>query len=287
VTTLRPLVPDDAATVADIQFAAFADLDRRMHRPEHPPPADREPALRRIRHLATTDPGGAWVSIDDDGTITGASLGLVREGLWGLSLLVVRPDRQSTGAGSALLRAALAHGDGARGGIILASEDPRALRAYSRAGFALRPVVDADGPIRHRPEMPAAVRLARWPADREAIDAAGRAVRGAGHGEDLPNWLLAGNDVLVHERGGFAVHAGGDLKVLAGADDDAARDLLRAVLARTPDGASAQVFFIDAANDWAVGVALDAGLTVRPGGATFVRGEVGPLAPYLPSGAYL
>ena len=36
-----------------------------------------------------------------------------------------------------------------------------------------------------------------------------------------------------------------------------------------------------------VGAVLDAGLSLNPEGPIFVRGEVGPLAPYLPSGAYL
>ena len=32
---------------------------------------------------------------------------------------------------------------------------------------------------------------------------------------------------------------------------------------------------------------LDAGLALRPSGAIMARGAIGPLAPYLPSGAYL
>ena len=57
---------------------------------------------------------------------------IVREGVWGLSLLVVRPDAQSSGAGRELLDRAYEYGDGARGRIVLAS--PR------RAGAAqLRP----------------------------------------------------------------------------------------------------------------------------------------------------
>ena len=32
---------------------------------------------------------------------------------------------------------------------------------------------------------------------------------------------------------------------------------------------------------------LDAGLPLRNDGAVFVRGDVGPLRPYIPSGAYL
>jgi len=34
-------------------------------------------------------------------------------------------------------------------------------------------------------------------------------------------------------------------------------------------------------------VVLEAGLQLRPSGGTFVRGDVGPMRPYLPSGAYL
>ena len=82
---------------------------------------------------------------EDGGELTGAAIALVREGVWGLSLLVVRPGRQSSGLGRALLDRALAYGDAVRGGIILASPDPRALRLYARAGFELHPTVDATG----------------------------------------------------------------------------------------------------------------------------------------------
>jgi hypothetical protein len=34
-------------------------------------------------------------------------------------------------------------------------------------------------------------------------------------------------------------------------------------------------------------VGLEAGLSLNTDGPVFVRGEVGPMAPYLPSGAYL
>ena len=38
-----------------------------------------------------------------DGAVAGAALALLREGLWGLSLLVVDPDAQCAGAGRELL----------------------------------------------------------------------------------------------------------------------------------------------------------------------------------------
>jgi GNAT superfamily N-acetyltransferase len=285
--TLRPLVSDDADAVLDLQVETFGELGRRLGWPDAGPPADRGPGLRRILHLVDTDPGGAWVGLDEDGAIQGAALALVRDGVWGLSLLVVRPGRQSNGMGSALLSAALEHGEGTRGGIILSSEDDRALRAYSRAGFALRPVVDAYGAVTRRPEPSPAVRCADWPADAPIVDAASRHVRGATHAAEVPNYLEAGGELLVHETGGWVASQDGSVKVLAARDEAIAAELLRTALARTPDGRRAAVDFIDARNQWAVPIVLDAGLKLRGSGAVFVRGEVGPMAPYIPSGAYL
>ena len=79
----------------------------------------------RIRRLIATDPGGAWVAETPDGALAGAALALVREGLWGLSLLVVDPGRQSAGVGRALLDRALAYGDTARAA---GSSSPRRIR---------------------------------------------------------------------------------------------------------------------------------------------------------------
>jgi GNAT superfamily N-acetyltransferase len=276
---------DDAPAVFHCMTASFADLEERLRLPVTPPPSDPGPALVRIRHLVDTDPGGAWLAEDDQG-VAGAALALVREGIWGLSLLVVRPGVQSQGTGSALLRAALEPAAGTRGGIILASEDARALRAYSRAGFELRPAMDARGTVRGPLTTPEAVREARWPEDRELIDATGRALRGAGHGQDIPAWLAAGQTLLVHERGGFAVHSGGTVRCVAAVEETAAGDLLRAALARS-DGEAIEVNFLTAGQDWAVRVLHDAGLQLRPGGAVAVRGDVGPLRPYIPSGSYL
>jgi GNAT superfamily N-acetyltransferase len=283
---LRPLVAADAPAVFDLQVMTFDALDAQLGRPRSGPPPDPEPGRLRVRHLAGTDPDGAWLAVDDDGTPVGAALALLREGLWGLSLLVVHPAHQSEGIGSALLDRTLAYANGARGGLILGSEDARALRVYHRAGFALRPCLDAAGPIRRRPPASPAVREVRWPQDRELVDAAGRAVRGAGHAGEIPVLLAGGIEVLVHEAGGFAAHAGGRLRVLAAHDPAVATELLETVLARTT-AEEAEVDFIDAGQPWAFDVVLEAGLRLRPGGATCVRGEVGPLRPYLPSGAYL
>ena len=45
--------------------------------------------------------------------------------------------------------------------------------------------------------------------------------------------------------------------------------------------------WITALQGWAIPPVLDAGLSLASEGAVFVRGDVGPFQPYLPSGAYL
>jgi GNAT superfamily N-acetyltransferase len=93
--------PADAEAVYAVSLAAFQDLDTRLRgRPEPPGPASG--ATVRVGRLQRTDPGGAWVA-ERDGEIVGGALAIVREGVWGLSLLVVRPDAQSGGAGRELL----------------------------------------------------------------------------------------------------------------------------------------------------------------------------------------
>jgi GNAT superfamily N-acetyltransferase len=278
----RPLVPADAPAVHEVAKAAFADLARRTGQ-EAPPTSDAG-AHVRIRHVARTDPGGAWVA-EQDGAIAGAALALVREGLWGLSLLVVHPAVQSRGTGRALLELALGYGAGARGHVILSSGDARALRAYARAGLTLHPAAGAEG-VPRGVTMPGGVRPLE-PGDRAMTDAIGRHVRGAAHGGDLDVLAAAGAEVLVVPHGGFAAHVDGVVRIVAARDEETAGTLLRAVLARTPDGATATVSWLTADQAWAVRVVLDAGLDLRPEGGIFLRGDTGPFAPYLPSGAFL
>src|SRR3954449_10510496 len=282
MSALRPLVPEDATAVHELSARAFADLAERFHEPPPPPPhAPR--SLVRFQHLVERDPGGAWVA-EHDGDVVGAAIAIDRDGLWGLSLLVVDPAHQSRGLGRALLARALAHGDGGRrGAVILASSDSRALRAYSRAGFTAHPCMFARGSPRPAP-WPAAVREG-GPADRELVERVDRAVRGAPHGDDLDAMLRAEtllrpeSRLLVVPERGYAVVAGGRVRLLAALDDEAAADLLRAAIIETPAGEEASVEWITALQAWAVAPVLDAGLALRVEGAVFVRGDVGPFRP--------
>jgi GNAT superfamily N-acetyltransferase len=281
---LRPMREGDVPAVRELAVEAFADLDRRQHVPVAPRTAP-EAADVRYRRLLATDPDGCWVADGGDGALAGVALAILRDGLWGLSLLAVRPGLQSDGLGGALLRRVLAYGDGARGGVVLSSSDPRALRAYARAGFTMHPAVTAHGVPRDAEPAPEV--RAFTDEDHAMAAAVDGAVRGAPHGTDLDAFAEAGCERLVFPGRGYAVHHRGEIKVLAAADEDAAAALLRTVLARTPVGVEAEIEWLTADQQWATDVAVAARLELRPGGALFLRGETGSFRPYLPSGAYL
>jgi GNAT superfamily N-acetyltransferase len=281
---LRPMREQDMEAVNDLAIAAFEDLARRRHEPVAPPP-ERAAAYVRLRRLLATDPAGCWVADGGDGALAGVALAILRDGVWGLSLLAVRPGLQSDGLGSALLRRALGYGDGARGGIILASPDPRALRAYARAGFTMHPTASAHGTPRGVEPVPEVREFTD--ADHAMAAAVDIAVRGAPHGADLDALADAGSERLAYPERGYAIHRRGSLQVLAAADEEAAAALLRTVLARTPEGVEAEVEWLTAAQQWAVDVAVAAQLELRPAGGLFLRGDTGPFRPYLPGGAYL
>jgi GNAT superfamily N-acetyltransferase len=275
---------DDALAVHMLAYKTFSELGERMHEPPQPPPRP-EPALVRIHQLIDRDAGGAWVT-ERDGEVAGAALALDRDGLWGLSLLVVDPEHQSAGLGRELLQRALAYaGGGRRGAVILASPDARALRAYARAGFAAHPSFRAEGRPRGV-ERPGRVRDADA-SDIPLTEHVDRGVRGAAHGSDIGALLRADCRMLVIEDRGYVVIGGGAVRLLAALDEAAAADLLRAALAIVPFGEEIGVEWITSLQDWAIGPVLDAGLSLTNDGAVFVRGDVGPFRPYLPSGAYL
>jgi GNAT superfamily N-acetyltransferase len=286
---IRPLLPADVPAAAAVGGAALSDQIPVEFQPATP--AERAHLVRRqqarVAHLLDTDPAGAWVAELAD-EVVGVALGLVREDVWGLSLLGVRPGLQGQGIGGPLLRAALAYGEGRRGAIILSSTDPRAMRSYARAGFAVKPALAAAGQI-NRSRIPGGLRSrpGDLAADADLLHASSRHARGASHGPDLQAFLDAGDRLLVLDDHGFAMHRGGSPILLAAFDPEAAADLMWSCLADGPAGGTVHVDYLTEGNDWAVAVALDAGLSLSPDGPVFVRGDTGPFAPYLPSGAYL
>jgi GNAT superfamily N-acetyltransferase len=287
--TIRPLQASDVPEAAAVARAAIDVVIPAEHLPADAASiaVNVQRTELRVEHCRAMDPDGAWVA-EADGAIVGVALAIVREGVWGLSLFGVAPGHQGRGIGKRVLDASLTYADGCRGAIILATTDPRALRRYVRAGFRTKPCVTAGGQI-NRSRIPGGLRCRPGDveADRELLDAASRHVRGAAHGPDVAAMVATGGELHVLDGSGFAIVRDGSPVIVAAFDDDSARDLLWSCLAHGPAGETVHIDFISERNDWAIEVALDAGLALAPEGPVFVRGETGPFAPYLPSGAYL
>ncbi len=284
---IRPLRSEDVAAAADVGWRALSPYMPQAVADDALDPGPRIASQRaRVAHLLDTDPEGCWVA-DAGGEVVGVALGLVREDVWGFSLFGLLPEHQGRGVGRELLGAALTHAEGRRGGIILSSVNPAAMRSYFRAGFRLLPTVSLGGVA--RPDaIPDGLRSR--PGDPEAdgatIDLASRHVRGASHRRDIP-MMIGASRLLVLEGEGFAVHREGKVALLAATSDEAARDLAWSCLAAAPPGATVEIEFVSAGNDWAVDVGLRAGLSLTPEGPVFVRGQLGTLRPFIPNGAYL
>jgi predicted N-acetyltransferase YhbS len=263
----------DLQQVAELTAAAFSrDL------------SDEVAARRwqeRIAHPFTTDPSGAFVA-ELDGRVVGAAEAILRERLWCLSMFAVRPDVQSAGLGQALLERALTYGHSADAGLIVSSNDPRALRLYAQSGFGLRPTLKAEGPV-DRGALPRnAGRVTEDDgSDLEPLAAIARAVRGAPYTSELLYALGHGARLLrVSDRGFAVVAADGGLWLLVARDEEAARALLWNALAFA-DGPT-RVRWITGEQQWAIDVLLRARLRLSAYGALCVRGEPGPLRPFLP-----
>jgi GNAT superfamily N-acetyltransferase len=240
----------------------------------------------RIAYPWQTDPGGAFVA-ELDGQVIGVAEAIVRERLWCLSMLAVQPGIQGAGAGGALMERAAGYGRGAHCGLIVSSNDPRALRLYADYGFALHPTLEASGAVDRRrvPALGASVHDDDG-EDLEAFAGVARSVRGAPYTDELRFALAQGARVLrIADRGFAVVNAEGVLWGLVARDEDAASALLWNALVRAEDG-PARVRWITGLQQWAIAIVARAGMRLTAYGALCVRGRPGPLAPFLPSSSF-
>jgi GNAT superfamily N-acetyltransferase len=240
----------------------------------------------RITHLVRTDPGGCWVA-EHDGRVEGVALSLVREGIWGFSLFGVADALQGSGVGRELFARCWKYGAGARGHMILSSPNPAAMATYVGSGLAVRPCVAAAGipDLSRAPDVDGVEEAGE--AGISLADAIGRELRGAGHGRDLPVAMAHGARLLVYQDRAFALARDGAVALLGARDEEAARRVLWGAFVTARPGATISVDFLTAGQDWAVQVCVDARLALSPDGPMFAGGALGPLAPYVPSGAYL
>jgi hypothetical protein len=273
----------DVDAVYDLATAAFAEPGEVELRT----PEDVEGRKERFRHFLRHDEEGAWVA-DDDGRVAGVAIALMREGLWVLSLFVVGEGYRGRRVGGELIGRALHYGAPFENGMIASSTHPAAMRSYALAGFDLRPTSTAKGNVR-RGRLPSGLKVCEGTEDDLELAAeVDRHLRGAAHGPDLEHVLGAGKRLLVAERGpdrGYALAHGGAPWIIAATEPGVASDLLWASLAEAEG--EVEVRWITGAQTWAVRTVLAAGLHLQPDGPICVRGNPGPLWPYLPNGAYL
>lgn len=286
MTDVRPLRPEECAAGRQVADRALRALAAQQGWP-YPEPSEQSRArgVDRVEHLQRTDPDGAWVAVRDDGTPCGVALALRRGPRWFLSLLMVDPDVQGQGLGRRLLEAALRTAEGARGAVVMATSDPRALRRYAGAGFALHAGYWVRGAV-DRALLPAVPAVRKGDVDRDAdlVDRVAVAVRGAHYGPDVAQFGVHGTRLLVLPDRGFAVVRPGLVCCLGATDEQAAEQLLWAALAEV--GPEAEVELVTGTQQWAVRTALAARLELRPDTSLCLRGDAVDAPLHLPSGAY-
>lgn len=276
---VREMDPADIQIAASVAAAAFEiELVDRLAQQRW---------VERLGHPLATDPGGAFVA-ERDGRIIGVAEAIRRERVWCLSLLAVRPGVQSAGTGRALLEQTMAYAAGTDAGLIVSSNDHRALRLYARAGFSLLPTFEAAGAVDRR-TLPRPDRgvMERGSGDLEALESISRDIRGAPHTSELELAMRSGARLLRFGDRGFALaQPGMGVWLLVARDEQAAGALLWGGLELVADTDGIGVRWITSGQDWAIDVVVRAGLRLSANGALCVSGRPGPLRPFIPSGAF-
>jgi GNAT superfamily N-acetyltransferase len=272
--------PEDVPALVEVQWASFDDLAARLGERRLAFEEVRARGMARIGHLQRTDPESAWTA-EVDGEPVGCALALVRDGMWFLSLLVVKPGFQGKGIGRELLEASLT--TSTERSWIMSTVEPAAVRRYQRAGFALHPTYTAKGAV-DRSLLPAVTGIRdATPEDQDTLDDVLRTVRGVSMGPEAGYFDALGTRTVVAPGKGFAVLRPQGTAWLAATDEATARDLLWTVFAESTE--PVEVDWLGADQQWAIDVCLDAHLTLTGGASLALRGQP-TMSPYLPCGAF-
>jgi GNAT superfamily N-acetyltransferase len=292
--TCRPARPSEIAACAEIWRTSINDYIGPLGQHEIPPVTN--PATRLFTHLQATDPDRFMVATTTRGSdgSSGATdervvafvSAIVRERLWYLSMLFVRPELQGAGVGRELLSHVLpSDGEMARA-TATDSAQPISIALYATYGMAPRmPLLNLVG-LPDRPAafgpMPSGIvpvafeQIAAGPADSQghgdlvrAIDLLDRELFGVAHPEDHAylrsegrhGWLYHGPDGQPVGYG-YAGEAG-RLGPVAARDPDLLAPILgHLTSAVVPRGAFA--IWIGGAADRALMAVLRAGFRLEP-----------------------
>lgn len=263
-----------------------------------PMPDDLAPLRRLLSHLLTTDPERFWVATDADDAVVGFASASVREGLWFLAMLFVRPEFQGAGVGAALMDRAQAGADVDPGGPAVPSPDaplatgihtwgmctdavqPISNALYARRGIVPRiPIWRLFGEVRRWSALPlpGAGRqvipfetLAATEPDGERrlqalLDGLDREIIGSAHGADHGYLRREGRaGFVLRERGGrtlgYVYGSGvGRLGPVAAVDPGLYATLIGIAVRETP-ALGPVALWVPGAADVATRALLDAGL---------------------------
>jgi GNAT superfamily N-acetyltransferase len=263
---------------------------------------DLAPIRRLLAHTLITDPDRYWVATDRDNAVVGFAAATIREGLWFLAMLFVRPQLQGRGVGEALMDRAQAGRDMPAGGPAAPSPDdpfetdihtwgmctdaaqPKSNGLYARRGMPPRvPVWRVVGEVRRwtaLPSLPAsleAVPFLHLASDGpsgarqldDAITAVDRELLGSTHPADHAFLAREGRSgFLVRERANARVHGyvygsgGGRLGPLA-ALDPALQPALCGVAIRDTPTFGTVAMWVPGTADRALRTLLEAGLRLE------------------------
>jgi len=145
---IRPVLPSDLSTCAEVFFAAEDELyDRRglLHLPRN-----LEALERLFGHIVATDPQRVWLA-EQGGTVTAFAMASQRDRFWFLSFLFVLPQAQGQGLGRRLMHRCLpAEGTADVLGVCVEAIQPVSTGLYATFGLVPRvPIYTLIGTLRH------------------------------------------------------------------------------------------------------------------------------------------
>jgi GNAT superfamily N-acetyltransferase len=199
---LRRATPADARRAFDVSMAAMRDLFLRQGNEWNLEPASFWLVLEPfLTHLAA-HAAEWWIAEDSsDGSMVGYARSIERGGLFELSELFVRPDRQSAGVGRRLMERVFPEGRGEVRAII-ATTDTRGLQRYYAAGtvarFAMVSLGGAPAPAPGDVGVEVVAATIDQVAELAAIE---KVVFGYPRHADYP-WLFEQREAYLYRRAG-------------------------------------------------------------------------------------
>jgi GNAT superfamily N-acetyltransferase len=205
--SIRKGTPRDNRAAFDVSMLAMKDLYlRHGHEWQLEPEAFWKVLEPFVAHLA--DHAAEWWIAEDraDGKLIGYARSVERGGLFELTELFVRPDKQSAGLGKLLLEKAFPSGRG-EVRVIIATNDVRGLARYYGAGTAARFAMFS---LTGQPRPSAAGKyeaLPVGPAEIGEFAEMERTVVGYARHADYP-WLLRNREIYRYRNAGRTVGFG-------------------------------------------------------------------------------